>query len=167
MLIRKSAYEDVKVIMKIIKSAQKSLKMQNVDQWQNGYPNEKSIESDISNDISYVVIKNNQIAATLAISFDGEKTYDEIHDGKWISNGEFCVIHRIAIDENYKGSGLASDIIKYVESTSLNRGVNSIKIDTHEDNIAMKKLLKKNGFKYCGIIYLEDNSKRIAFEKLF
>ena len=42
----------------------------------------------------------------------------------------------------------------------------SIKVDTHKDNISMQKLLRKNDFKYCGIIYLEDGSERIAFEKL-
>ena len=30
----------------------------------------------------------------------------------------------------------------------------------------MQRLLEKSGFKYCGIILLEDNSERIAFEKI-
>lgn len=37
----------------------------------------------------------------------------------------------------------------------------------HEDNILMQSLLKKNGFEYCGIVYLEDGGKRVAFEKTF
>lgn len=167
MRVRKSVNEDIKYIIKIINEAQDYFKEQGIDQWQDGYPNEDTIANDILNNISYVVLKDNKIVATLAVSFDGEKTYDEIYGGKWFSNGEFCVIHRIAIDENYKGTGLASDIIKYVENSCLDEGVNSIKIDTHEDNIPMQKLLKKNGFKYCGVIYLEDKSKRIAFEKVF
>ena len=39
-------------------------------------------------------------------------------------------------------------------------------IDTHEDNQSMQKLLAKNQFSYCGIIYLSDGSKRLAFEKV-
>jgi hypothetical protein len=31
----------------------------------------------------------------------------------------------------------------------------------------MQKLLKKNNFSYCGIIYLEGKAPRVAFEKLF
>ena len=42
----------------------------------------------------------------------------------------------------------------------------SIKVDTHEQNLSMQKLLRKNNFEHCGIIYLQDNSKRIAFEKI-
>lgn len=167
MIVRKSFNEDIKDIMEIIKLAQNNLKAQNIDQWQNGYPNENTIKYDILNNISYVVIKDSEIVGTFAVSFDGEKTYDKIYNGRWISNEKFGVIHRIAINENHKGTGLASEIIKHVEDICLNEGINSIKIDTHEDNIAMQKLLKKNSFEYCGIIYLEDKSKRIAFEKLF
>ncbi|HBN29292.1 MAG TPA: GNAT family N-acetyltransferase, partial [Clostridiaceae bacterium] len=47
----------------------------------------------------------------------------------------------------------------------LSKGVHSIKIDTHRENKSMQRLLKKNGFEYCGIIYLKDKSERIAFEK--
>lgn len=50
--------------------------------------------------------------------------------------------------------------------TDINNIMDIIKVDTHEENISMQKLLKKNNFKYCGIIYLEDKSKRIAFEKI-
>ena len=46
--------------------------------------------------------------------------------------------------------------MKEVENLCKGNRVNNIKIDTHKDNISMQKLLEKNGFKYCGIIYLED-----------
>ena len=167
MIIRKSSKEDVKDIMKIINKAKEFLKENGVDQWQDGYPNSETIENDILNNDSYVLLKDNKIIATLAISFDGEKTYDVIYDGKWLSNGKYAVIHRIAIDNEHKGIGIASYILQKAYDICLDNGVNSIKIDTHEENTPMQKLLKKNNFKYCGVIYLEDNTKRIAFEKTF
>lgn len=167
MIIRKSSKEDIKDIMKIINKAKEFLKENGVDQWQDGYPNSAIIENDILNNYSYVVLKDNNILATLAISFDGEKTYDVIYDGKWLSNGKYAVIHRIAIDNKYRGTGVSSYILQKVYEICLDNNIHSIKIDTHEKNIPMQKLLKKNDFKYCGVIYLEDNSKRIAFEKVF
>lgn len=65
-----------------------------------------------------------------------------------------------------KGQGLAAVMFKYMEELCLQKGVFSIKADTHNDNLAMQKVLKKNGFQYCGIIYLEDGSKRMAYEKI-
>ncbi|MBS6042833.1 MAG: GNAT family N-acetyltransferase [Clostridium baratii] len=167
MKLRKSVNEDINNIIQIIDEAKEALKEQGIDQWQNGYPNADVIRNDILNNDSYVFIKNNEIVATSAVSFDGEKTYDKIYDGNWISNDEFAVIHRIAISNKYKGTGIASEIIKMIEAICLDKDVHSIKVDTHEFNMPMQKLLKKNDFKYCGVIYLEDKSKRVAFEKIF
>ena len=41
--------EDLFAIMQIIQQAQSYLAMQNIEQWQNGYPNEKVILKDIKN----------------------------------------------------------------------------------------------------------------------
>lgn len=166
MEFRRTAETDINIIMNIVRQAQAYFKEQRIDQWQNGYPNIETINRDIADKNSYVLLKDNNVVATAAVSFDGEKTYDMIYDGEWISNDEYAVIHRIAVDNNHKGLGLSSQTIKKVEELCLNKGVHSIKIDTHEENISMQKLLEKNGFKHCGTIYLEDKSKRIAFEKI-
>lgn len=166
MEFRRAVEEDINNIMNIIKQAQAYFKEKGINQWQDNYPNNKTISSDIAEKNSYVLIKDNNIVATAAVSFDGEKTYESIYEGEWISNNEYAVIHRIAVDNTYKGSGMSSQIIKNVEQLCLNKGIYSIKVDTHEENISMQKLLKKNKFQYCGMIYLEDRSKRIAFEKI-
>lgn len=166
MKFRKSNKTDINNIMNIIREAQAYFKVQGINQWQNDYPNVETINNDIENNHSYVLLKDHNIVATAAVSFNGEKTYDSICEGQWISNNEYAVIHRIAVDNNYKGLGLSSQIIKNVEEVCLEKGVHSIKVDTHEENLSMQKLLKKNEFQYCGIIYLEDGSKRIAFEKV-
>ena len=112
MEFRKSVKSDIPKIMNIIKQAQAYFKNQNIDQWQNGYPNEKVINNDIENEESYVMIKDNEIIATTVISFNKESVYENIIDGKWLTNGEYGVIHRIAVDNTYKGLGLSHKIIK-------------------------------------------------------
>jgi len=166
MEFRKSVKTDINGIMDIIRQAQAYFKEAGINQWQDNYPNIETISNDIDNEESYVLLKEGNIVATAVISFKVEKTYDSIYEGKWISNDEYAVIHRVAVDNNYKGSGLSSQIIKKAEQLCLDKGVHSIKVDTHEENISMQKLLKKNKFQYCGVIYLESGSKRIAFEKI-
>jgi ribosomal protein S18 acetylase RimI-like enzyme len=163
---RKAVESDINRIMNIIKQAQAYLKEQGINQWQDNYPSFEIIRDDIVNKIGFVLLKDDNVVGTVAVSFDGEKNYESIHDGEWISNHEYAVIHRIAVDTNYKGLGLSSIIIKNIEEICLKKGVHSIKVDTHKDNLSMQKLLQKNGFRYCGIIYLEDKSRRIAFEKI-
>ncbi|HEY2419995.1 MAG TPA: GNAT family N-acetyltransferase, partial [Neobacillus sp.] len=106
------------------------------------------------------------IVATAVISFEGEVTYKNIYNGEWLSNGEYAVIHRLAVDHNYKGLGISSEIIRNVERMCVEKGVPSIKVDTHEQNLSMQRLLQKNDFSHRGVIYLKNNSKRVAFEKL-
>ena len=162
----KATEADISGIINIIKQAQAYFNKQRIDQWQDNYPNVETVKSDISNENGYVLLKDITVVGTVVVTFDGENNYKSIYNGEWISNEKYAVIHRIAIDSNFKGLGLSSVIINYIEEMCLKKRISSIRIDTHEENISMIKLLGKNGFKYCGIIYLENKSKRIAFEKI-
>ena len=167
MNLRLSNEKDLTEIMSIIDEAKKFLKNNKVDQWQNGYPNKEVILNDINKNESYVIENNGEVIGTTALSFAGEKNYDKIYEGKWISNGPYAVIHRIAVSKVKGLKNIGTEILKKSEELCIANGINNIKIDTHEDNIPMQKLLLKNNYKYCGVIYLEDGSKRIAFEKKF
>ena len=84
--------------------------------------------------------------------------YEKIYEGSWNSCAPYGVIHRIAV--KYRGRGIAdfcfSECIKIA---------GSIRIDTHVGNLPMRGMLEKNGFKYCGTIYLNDGQSRCAYEK--
>lgn len=164
MMIRKSTASDLLQIMKIIHQAQQYFGSQGIDQWQNGYPNEHSILHDIETGSSYVFIEDDRILATFCLSFDGEETYERIYEGQWLSNAPYGVIHRIAVEAHQKGRGIAAQILSYAQTSCKEHEVASMKIDTHQDNHSMQKMLGKNGFQYCGIIYLKDGSKRVAYE---
>lgn len=166
MEFRKSKKIDVEEIMSIITKAQNHLKEQGIDQWQNGYPNEDVIKEDIEMQESYVLLEDKKVVGTTALSFKGEETYNKIYNGKWLTDGNYAVIHRIAIDIDFRGKGLAREILKEIEKKCTKNMVKSIKVDTHKENISMQKFLGKHGFKYCGIIYLKNGNERVAFEKV-
>lgn len=163
--LRHTKLEDVERVMEMIKQAQQYFKENGIDQWQNNYPNAKVIESDIQNGHSFVLLKNDVIVGTVAISFEEEVTYNRIFEGAWKSNDNYAVIHRVAVDSELKGIGLSSEMIKQTELMCNKKDVRSIKVATHKDNRAMQRSLIKNGFEYCGVIYLADGSKRVAFQK--
>lgn len=166
MELRKACKSEIDEIMNIIKVAQNHFKDNGIDQWQNNYPNHQVIEKDIENNSSYVLIENNKVLGTAMVSFDGEENYNKIYEGDWLSHEKYAVIHRIALDFNSRGTGLASLFMTEIEKLCKEKGISSIKVDTHRENIPMQKLLLKNGYKKCGIIYLADKNERIGFEKL-
>ena len=166
MEFRQAKISDLDQIVEIIELSKKYLKETKVDQWQDGYPAKEDLRRDIESGNSYVLTNKDEIIATTVISLEGESTYNSIFNGEWITNEEYIVMHRVAVHDKYKGKGIFKELIKEAESLDLNKRILSIKIDTHRDNISMQRAVVKNDFKRCGIIYLEDGSERIAFEKV-
>ena len=93
----------------------------------------------------------------------------DISEGEWLTDIDYAVIHRIAVDSELKNKGYASKFLNKLEEIARKNGRFSMKIDTHHENMPMKRLLEKNGYTYCGVIYLdkgvEIGDKRIAYEK--
>ncbi|MCX0379976.1 GNAT family N-acetyltransferase [Clostridium perfringens] len=166
MEFRQAKISDLDQIVEIIELSKKYLKETKVDQWQDGYPEKEDLRRDIESGNSYVLTNKDEIVATTVISLDGESTYNSIFNGEWITNEDYIVMHRVAVHDKYKGKGIFKELIKEAEILALNKGISSIKIDTHRDNISMQRAVVKNDFQKCGIIYLEDGSERIAFEKV-
>ena len=164
MLFRQAQIEDLEAIWQIILYAKETMRQRGSLQWQDGYPFRGTIEQDIAHHYAYVVEEAGEIVAYAAISGDGEPTYQKI-EGAWLSDAPYIVGHRIAVSERGKGKGLASYIIQQAEEIALVRGFHSLRADTNYDNLAMKHILEKEGFVYCGIIQVRDG-KREAFQKI-
>ena len=168
MKIQLSTLDDIPNIMIIIKDAKEYLASQNIDQWQKGYPNTEQVENDIKNGESYVVVNDeNQVIATAMFTLNKEPTY-KIVDGNWrIDESKvYGVIHRMAIKKEFRKFGLATFMFHEFHLQLLENNIESLKIDTHEENIGMQSLIKKLGYQYCGIIFTSYGDKRLAFEKV-
>lgn len=167
-MIRQSKMEDVCSLMPIFDEARGTIAALGIDQWQNGYPSREVIEADVRQGRSYLVEIDGEAVGTLALIDDGEPTYDSIYGGHWLTGDGSCdyvAIHRVAISVKCRGSGLSTRLLEYAADHAKNLGRKSLRIDTHEGNKVMRRMLEKNGFIYCGIIYLSSGEKRVAYEK--
>lgn len=174
--------EEFESVMHLIDQGKAHLKAQGINQWQNGYPNAESIQKDIEAQRGYFIVSDQSalqstesaacdisdtgdiVLGYMCVDFNGEPAY-EIIDGAWLTNGEYGVVHRLVLDDAYRGTGLSGRVFKLVEELCKKRLVHSIKIDTSVENKKMQHVLLQNGFTYCGIVYLPDGERR-AYEKL-
>ena len=164
-MIRKSLISDIDAMMELFHQAQAYFKKSNIDQWQNNYPNPEQLKIDINKGNSYVFYEQ-KVIGTMYFAIEEEPTYAYI-EGKWKTHDQpYAVIHRIVIDENLKGRGLAKELLDYAIEHCHQQSIQSLRIDTHDDNLSMQRFLLKNGFESCGHIYLENGDLRIAFEKV-
>jgi ribosomal protein S18 acetylase RimI-like enzyme len=169
MEIRKTASADINALMPIFDEARGTIAALGIDQWQNGYPSKDVLERDISKGQSYCVVIDGIIRATMAIIDDGEPTYDKIYDGEWLSgngNRSYLAIHRVAIAVACRGSGASGKMLDFASDMARKMGRGALRIDTHRGNVVMRRMLEKNGFRFCGVIYLENGEERVAYEKI-
>src|SRR5690606_15354748 len=131
--LRKAKIEDASEIWIILQQAITRRKNDNSTQWQDGYPNPKVIHSDILKNEGFVLIENKRIIGYCAILINDEPEYKNI-EGKWLTNDDFVVFHRIAIEDNCLRKGYAKKIMQFIEEYALENNVYSIKVDTSFDN---------------------------------
>ncbi len=166
--IRKTTPADLDALLALFDEARATIAALGIDQWQNGYPNRAVLEADLALSQSYCVTIDGRPVATFAMLQDGESTYDRIFDGHWPRgdhNRDYIAIHRVAISVACRGQGIAAEIIAYAIDFARVLGRNSLRIDTHEGNVVMRKMLSKNGFTHCGTIFLANGDKRVAYER--
>lgn len=164
MVLRLANTSEVAIIWEILQQAIAQRKKDGSDQWQNGYPNQQTIIDDIEKGVGYVLLENNAIIAYAAIIFGIEPTYVDIK-GKWLSDLDCVVVHRVATAESHKGKGIATQLFLLIEDFCIKHHVYSIKVDTNFDNAPMLRILEKLNYTYCGDIFFNGASRR-AFEKL-
>lgn len=160
MQIRKTRPSDISAISEIYESAKRFMRESgNPTQWNDGKPNADTARADMENGVGYVAEENGEILAVFMFSVGEDSTYKNIYEGNWLNDKPYAVIHRIAVKE--QGRGLIGYCIDECYKICPN-----LKIDTHRNNIPMQKALTKRGFKYCGIIYLENGDERLAYQKV-
>ena len=159
MVIRKTTMRDLDEVCLIYAGAREFMRESgNPDQWKDAHPARELIECDIASGKSYVCLQGGEIAAVFYYNTEQDPTY-AIIDGAWQSDGSYGVVHRIARARNAKGAGAFCLDWCFEQCRNL-------RIDTHRDNVPMRKLLSKLGFTYCGIIWLENGEERMAYQKL-
>ena len=80
MEIRMAYPNEIKRIMEIIQDAKESLAQRQVDQWQDGYPDEEIIFEDILESRGYVAVEDQEVVAYAAVHKGNEAAYNEIYD---------------------------------------------------------------------------------------
>src|SRR5690606_39081574 len=99
-VLRKAHQTDAVAFWMSVAEAIKRRKADGSDQWQDGYPNPAVIQADIDKRNGYVLTDKDRVVGYCAILINDEPEYLNIK-GKWLTQGDFVVYHRVAISEDY------------------------------------------------------------------
>ena len=156
--IRKARWADFDRIMEIYRYAQDfMIATGNPTQWGHFNPTPEMIRADIAAGRCHVLFDGQGVHGVFALFTGEDPTYAYIENGRWLNDGPYVTVHRMA------GDGQARGIFRGAMDYLRVRADN-IRIDTHENNRVMQSLAEKYGFTRCGIIYLANGSPRIAYQ---
>ncbi len=164
MVLRKAERSELPGIWTIIQHAIEQRRLDGSRQWQDGYPNPGTLETDLEQGYAYVLEENGEILLYAAVIFEPEPAYEAI-EGKWLTNGPYLVLHRVAASLKAAGRNIGTVFFRMTEDLCRERGVPSIKVDTNFDNKPMLRILEKLGYTYCGEVYFRGSARR-AYEKV-
>ena len=140
-----------------------------IGQWNEFYPAREDFTADMARGECHVLTCGGQVGGFFTLSAQPEACYDAITDGKWSSDQPYAVIHRCAVAEQWRGSGLSGRMMAECEKLASAQGLGWLRVDTHKKNKAMLGLLRKSGFQYRGNVLVDapphHDPRRVAYEK--
>ena len=157
-MIRIARPSDWQDIMDIYANARRFMRETgNPTQWGDTFPPEELVREDLRLGRNYVCEIDGRVQGVFAMVPGDDPTYRFIL-GSWLNDESYCAVHRVASRGEVKG--VASQVLAWALEQ---RG--NIRIDTHDNNLPMQRVLEKNGFVKCGRIWIEDGTPRIAYQK--
>ena len=159
-MIRLATENDLDNIQEIYAYARKFMAEHgNPTQWGQTHPAVEMLQKDIEKEQLYVIEEQERLQGVFALIIGEDPTYKNIEQGSWKDMSLYGTIHRIASAP--EAHGIMAQVLAFAWEK-----IQHLRIDTHENNKVMQHLILKNGFEKCGIIYTDDGSPRIAFEKI-
>jgi N-acetylglutamate synthase-like GNAT family acetyltransferase len=164
MIIRLATLHDIPQILTLIADVIPVMKTAGNFQWDNDYPNKQVFTQDIKLNQLWVAEIAGTIAGVAAITTDQDAEYAQA--GLDITETAI-VTHRLAVNINYQGRGVAAALLKQAEHEAIRRAVNILRIDTNIANQTTQKLFPKLGYVFAGEISLtiRPGLKFLCYEK--
>ena len=122
-------------------------------QWDDHYPNEHVFERDIDcGELWVIEAAPGTLAAVAAITTDQSPEYADVG---WDIHEPAIVIHRLAVDPDFRGRRLAEALMLHAEAVARQRNILILRVDTNTQNPATQRLIPKLGYTLAGEISLE------------
>jgi GNAT superfamily N-acetyltransferase len=149
-------------VMKIITAVIEGLKKDNIDQWDEKYPDKQKIIDDISQGSAYGYFENDQIIGYIVLNDIYSPEYGELI---WSDNdGKHLIIHRLCVDPNFQRKGIGKQMLAFSENFARTNNYASIRLDAFAQNKKSLSLYENYGYVYVGDVYFR-KGKFFCYQK--
>lgn len=156
-MIRRAKISEIPDILTITKACAIKMQENGIFQWNEHYPTKEAFIQDIERDELFVIEENNTIQGTIVISTLMDEEYKPI---QWLTpNGNSTYIHRLSVDPELQGKGLAQQMMDFAESFSKEKGFVSVRLDTFSQNKRNQRFYEQRGYQKLDDIYFPKQSE--------
>ncbi|WP_187444802.1 GNAT family N-acetyltransferase [Rossellomorea vietnamensis] len=163
--IRKGKKEDIAEIMEMVRKTVDIMKREDIDQWTDEYPLAEDFIKDAENKSLYVAVNlEDKVAGSITID---QAEPVEYSNSAWRKEGPAYLFHRLVVNPEVRGKGIASLLIKQTEHVAKENQVFYIRTDTYSLNKKAQMLFRKNGFIQTGEIeFMGKDNPFYTFDKV-
>jgi len=148
--IKIATNDDSSVIIRMLKQIAQWMKDNEINQWKfllDGGDDEE-IEHDITNNKTYIVLKDEDIVATFTL-LSKQSEWDRDIWGSDISS-KSLYLHRLAIIPTYMRKGIGKSILTWIQDNVSDKEY--LKLDCVADNTKLNNFYMNNNFELVGLI---------------
>ncbi len=160
--IESPALKDLPELSAMVARCIARMRANGIEQWDEIYPNETVLKSDIEQGTIFVCRVGEGLGGCIVLNQEQDPTYAAV---SWMYKGEQVgVIHRLMIDPDHQGQGLAKALMLYAEKRAVERGWKAIRLDTFTKNPMALALYVRLGYRQAGLVDLR-KGRFVVFEK--
>lgn len=165
MNIRTGRMEDLEEIMALIARCVTVMQAGGSDQWDDQYPNREVIGEDLQRGTLFAAEGEGRILGIVVLDESQAEQYQTI---SWKQDeGPHLMMHRLAVDPEAQGQGVARNLIAFSEEYAMREGYTSLRLDTYAKNTAALKLYQGLGYDLRGEVNFPDRAASFpVFEKV-
>ena len=98
----------------------------------------------------YICEEDGKIVGAFVLNTDPQGSYEK---GNWtrdIPEGNYLILHALAIDPDLQGQGVGVQVLTWCENYAQENGYPAIRVDIVPDNYPAQKLYERNGYTFAG-----------------
>ena len=148
MEFRTATIDDLDVLVALYGAATQDMLRQGIDQWDEYYPDREILTEDVESGDMTLGLLDGEPACAWVVNREYEPEYVS---GAWEhTGGDFCVLHRLCVNPELQGRGLARQAMAHMEKNALDKGFDSVRLDVFSQNLHAQRLYERLGYKRTG-----------------
>lgn len=155
--------EELPYIVRLFKDAAADMDSRGIHQWDDIYPAEDHLRSDIENRQMYILVSGGSIVSAAVINEEQDEGYETA--GWKFKEEKTAVLHRLCVSPACQKRGFGKETALLIEEKMKSMGYTAVRLDAFSQNPSALRLYEGLGYTRAGEVYFR-KGRFFLYEKL-